>query len=166
MRSPSSFSPTVSFTQDAIEQGLASQADLLQVARQQPKRSLQREAFEKALIHKWNEGVRLGRDPGHAALKEWFQRHWLPFCRQARLDHVQGLQRWEEYGEDEFGRVLEALVAGDILCDRILDRMEHGKDNFEIINWALDWGLDTGRVLDVLLMIDINQARLEPSATV
>jgi hypothetical protein len=121
-------------------------------------------ALQEARNYRWYEGERLGRDPGDSALKEWFRRHWLPFCRAKRLEHVEGQQKWDAFAEDEFGQVYHLLVAGDLLLDRILDRMEHGSDNFEIINWALDWRLDMERVLDLLLMIDINRARLEPIA--
>jgi len=126
--------------------------------------SLQSAAWEEAHKHKWCEGERLGRDPGDAALKEWFRKHWLPFCRSKRLEHVEGQQKWDAFAEEEFGQVYQLLVEGDLLLDRILDRMENGFDNFEIINWALDWQLDMERVLELLLMIDINRARLEPIA--
>uniref|UniRef100_A0A7C4LPZ9 Uncharacterized protein n=1 Tax=Schlesneria paludicola TaxID=360056 RepID=A0A7C4LPZ9_9PLAN len=126
--------------------------------------SLHQFAWEEANRHRWFEGERLGRDPGDAALKEWFRKHWLPFCRHRRLEHVEGLQRWDAFALEEFGQVYRLLEEGDLLLDRILDRMEYGYDNFEIINWALDWHLDMDRVIELLLMIDINRARLEPIA--
>lgn len=127
-------------------------------------RSLYSAALEEALRHKWIESQKQGRDLGDAALKDWFRRHWLPFCRWKRLEHVEGMQRWTEFAEHEFGQVFQLIMEDDILCDRILDRMEHGYDNLEIINWALAWGLPMNRVIEHLELIDINRARLEPIA--
>lgn len=127
-------------------------------------RSLYSAALEEALRHKWIESQKHGCDLGEAALKDWFRKHWLPFCRGKRLEHVEGMQQWSEFAEHEFGQVFQLIMDDDILCDRILDRMEHGYDNLEIINWALGWGLPMGRVLSYLELIDINRARLEPIA--
>lgn len=126
--------------------------------------SLYSAGLEEALRHKWIESQKHGCDLGEAALKDWFRRHWLPFCRAKRLEHVEGLRQWHEFAEHEFGQVYELIVQEEVLCDRILDRMEHGYDNFEIINWGLSWGLPMERVRSLLEMIDINRARLEPLA--
>jgi len=126
--------------------------------------SLYDQALAEALKHKWIESQKQGRDLGDAALKDWFRRHWLPFCRVCRLEHIEGMRRWLEFAEHEFGQVYHMLLNGDLLLDRILDRMEHGYDNLEIINWGLSWGLPMPRVLELLEMIDINRARLEPIA--
>jgi hypothetical protein len=131
-----------------------------------PPQDIHSAAWEEAHKYKWILGERLGRDPGDAALKEWFRAFWLPFCRSKRLEHVEGQQCWSAFALKEFGQVYGLIVSGDLLLDRILDRMEHGSDNLEIINWALAWGLDMDRVHDFLLMIDINRARLEPIAFV
>ncbi len=127
-------------------------------------RSLYSAALEEALRHKWIESQKQGCDVGDVALKEWFRHHWLPFCRAKRLEHVEGTQQWHEFAEHEFGQVYQLIIDEDLLCDRILDRMEHGYDNLEIINWALGWGLPMNRVIDQLELIDINRARLEPLA--
>jgi hypothetical protein len=126
--------------------------------------SLYDEALAEALRHKWIESQKHGRDLGDSALKDWFRRHWLPFCRVCRLEHIEGMQRWVEFAEHDFGQVYHLLCSGDLLLDRILDRMELGYDNLEIINWALTWKLPMPRVLELLEMIDINRARLEPLA--
>lgn len=127
-------------------------------------RSLYSAALEEAQRHKWIESQKHGHDLGDTALKDWFRRFWLPFCRTRRLEHVEGMQRWVEFAEQEFGQVFQLIMDDDLLCDRILDRMEHGFDNLEIINWGLEWGLPMPRVIDLLELIDINRARLEPIA--
>uniref|UniRef100_A0A7C2NUY7 Uncharacterized protein n=1 Tax=Schlesneria paludicola TaxID=360056 RepID=A0A7C2NUY7_9PLAN len=126
--------------------------------------SLYDEALAEALRHKWIESQKQGHDLGDAALKDWFRRHWLPFCRECRLQHIEGLRKWQEFAEHEFGQVYQLILEGDLLLDRILDRMEHGSDNLEIINWGLAWGLPMPRVRYLLELIDINRARLEPIA--
>jgi len=127
--------------------------------------SLHNEALAEALKYKWIESQKQGRDLGEAALKAWFRKHWLPFCRECRLEHIEGMCRWVEFAEHEFGQVYQLLLNGDLLLDRILDRMEFfGFDNLEVINWGLDWGLPMPRVLQLLELIDINRARLEPIA--
>ncbi len=128
----------------------------------QPVRSVRHEGWQEALRHKWIESQKKGYDLGDTALKDWFRKHWLPFCRDKRLEHVEGQQRWEEFAEHEFGQVYELILDGDLLLDRILDRMEQGRDNLEIIIWALDWTMPMHRVVELLEMIDINRARLEP----
>ncbi|HET6424547.1 MAG TPA: hypothetical protein VFG20_12740 [Planctomycetaceae bacterium] len=127
-----------------------------------PTLSVRQEGWQEALRHKWIESQKTGYDLGDTALKDWFRKHWLPFCRVKRLEHVEGQQRWEEFAEKEFAQVFELILDGDLLLDRILDRMEDGSENLEIINWALDWAVSMPRVLELLEMIDINRARLEP----
>lgn len=127
-----------------------------------PVMSVRQEGWKEALKHKWIESQKKGYDLGETALKEWFRKHWLPFCRLKLLEYVEGQQRWEEFADHEFAPVFEMILDGDLLLDRILDRMEHGSDNYEIINWALDWALPMPRVIELLEIIDINRARLEP----
>ncbi|MBI1349142.1 hypothetical protein GC163_22970 [bacterium] len=121
-------------------------------------------ALEEAHKYKWIESQKSGHDLGDTALKDWFRKYWLPFCRAKRLEHVEGMQKWSEFAETEFGQVFQLIMVDDLLCDRVLDRMEHGCDNLEIINWGLTWGLPMERVIDLLELIDINRARLEPIA--
>lgn len=128
----------------------------------QAPRSIRWEGWQEALRHKWIESQKHGCDLGDRAVKDWFRKHWIPFCRICRLEHVEGEQRWEEFAEHEFGQISELILNGDLLVDCILDRMEHGLDNLEVINWALSWSMPIGRVIDLLELIDINRARLEP----
>jgi hypothetical protein len=167
MRSSLRLRRAVTFSPAAVAHGLASHEALVHAKQPPPPpppKDLHTAAMEEARRHKWYVGERLGRDPGDAALKEWFRDHWLPFCRCKRLEHVEGQQHWNAFAEKEFGQVYGLILSEDLLLDRILDRMEHGSDNLEIINWALSWGLDLERVHEFLLMIDINRARLEPIA--
>lgn len=126
-------------------------------------RSVHDAALEEAARHKWIESQKHGRDLGGLALDEWFRRHWLPYCRFCRLEHLRGRNPWREFGHHDFGRLSELLKQGDLLLDRIFDRLECGQENLDVINWAMDWGLDIDRVIELLELVDINRARLEPS---
>ena len=55
------------------------------------------------------------------------------------------------------------ILAGDLLVDRILDHLDGGSENLCVINWAIEFGLPTARVVDILEQIDVNRARLAPA---
>ena len=124
--------------------------------------SLYEEAVREAERHKWIESQKQGRDLGQCAIREWYRVYWLPYCRHKRLEHLQGRQCWQEFDDDQFGQLYSLLVAGDLLLDRILDRVYAGRENLDIINWAIDWGLPLERVVSLLSQLDVNRARLDP----
>lgn len=127
-----------------------------------PTASLYEEAVREAERHKWIESQKSGHDLGVTAIREWYAVHWYGYCRQKRLEHVQGCRCWREFGDDHFGQLYSLIIEGDLLVDRVLDRVDAGYENLEIINWALDWGLPASRVVDILAQIDVNRARLDP----
>ena len=112
--------------------------------------SLYEEACREAERHKWIESQKQGRDLGEHAIHEWYRNYWLSYCRHRRLEHLGGLRRWVEFSDEHFGCLYSLIVTGDLLVDRILDRVCAGHENLEIINWALDWGLSPERVVDIL----------------
>jgi hypothetical protein len=124
--------------------------------------SLYEEAFKEAERHKWIESQKHGRDLGETALREWYRKHWYMYCRRKRLEHLQGSQCWREFGDDHFGQLYSLIVAGDLLVDRILDRFYAGYENLDIIIWAYDWGLQVEKVLNILIQLDMNRARIDP----
>lgn len=124
--------------------------------------SLHREAYHEAERHKWIESQKHGRDLGYSAIREWYRVHWPRYCRLCRMEHLQGVRRWEEFGDEPFGHLYELIVTGDLLVDRILDRVYAGYENLSIINWAMEWGLPMDRVLNILGQMDVNRARLDP----
>lgn len=124
--------------------------------------SLYDEAAREAERHKWIESKKCGRDLGVHAIREWYRLYWPHYCRYKRLEHLRGSRRWVEFNDEPFGCLYSLIVQGDLLADRILDRVYAGYENLAIINWAIDWGLDIDRVLDILAQLDVNRARLEP----
>lgn len=126
--------------------------------------SLYAEAVKEAERHKWIESQKHGRDLGEAAIREWYRNYWNRFCRWRRMEHLQGTRRWREFGDDDFGHLHVLIVTGDLLVDRILDRVYAGHENLSIINWALCWGLPMERVIRILAQLDVNRAHLDPNA--
>ena len=126
--------------------------------------SLHEEGLKEAQRHKWIESQKHGRDLGLNAIQQWYRDYWIPYCRCKRLEHVQGSQRWQEFESQDFGRIYARLIEGDLLVDRILDRVYIGMENLEIINWVLDWNLSIDRTIEILAQLDVNGARLEPVA--
>ena len=124
--------------------------------------SLYDEAVQEADRHKWIESQKQGRDLGQLAVREWYRVHWLRYCRCKRLEHVRGQRCWREFDETTFGQLYSLIITGDLLVDRILDRVDHGDENLDIILWAIEWGLPIRPVVRILEQIDVNRARMEP----
>lgn len=128
-----------------------------------PARSLYEYAAQEADRHKWLVSERLGRDGGWRAWSEWWEMYWPAFCRHRRLEHLRGEARWKEFEDDAFGRFYDLLLAGDLLLDRILDRVAEGWENLEFACWVQEWGLPRDRVVQILEVVNINMfGRLEP----
>lgn len=127
--------------------------------------SLYVEAVKEAERHKWIESQKQGRDLGDHAILHWYSVHWPLFCRQKRLEHLEGRRRWHEFSDSGFGQLYSLLLDGDLLVDRILDRVYAGYENLDLINWAMTWGLPMNRVINILEQIDVNRARLDPKRT-
>lgn len=123
------------------------------------------EALREAERHKWIESQKHGRDLGETAIREWYRKHWLLYCRYCCMEHLEGRRRWREFGDDQFGHLFSVLVAEDLLADRVLDRVYAGLENLGIINWAIDWGLPVKRVVEILSHVDMNRSRLDPQCS-
>lgn len=124
--------------------------------------SLYDEARREAERHKWIESQKQGRDLGDQAIRDWFRVYWLIYCRCRRLEHVRGVRFWQEFEDDAFQQLYSLIITGDLLLDRVLDRLDAGLENLDVLIWAHEWGLPIDRVLDILEQIDVNRARLEP----
>ena len=124
--------------------------------------SVYTESEQEALRFKWIESERAGRDLGDAAIKKWVKDHWCGYLRARWLEHLQGKRFWVELDRGDFGLLQRRFHDNSLLLDRILDRLKAGKENLDIISWALDWGIPTSSVLDILEALDINSRRLIP----
>ena len=124
--------------------------------------SIHHAAREEADRHRWIESQKQGRDLGLQAVRDWYRRYWLKFCRHRHLEHLAGDHFWSEFQVENFGDIITLLENEDTLVDRILDRVVYGQENLEIIQWAFDWGMPMHRVLSILSQLNVNAARLEP----
>ena len=127
-----------------------------------PAMNLFERAYREAERHKWLESERSGYDVGEGAIREWYNTRWPRFCRTCQLQHVAGRVRWDQFDPATFGTLHDAIASGDVLADRILDRIDAGWENLTILLWAREWGLPMKAVLTILERIDVNRARLDP----
>jgi hypothetical protein len=115
---------------------------------------------QEALRYKWIESEKAGRDLGEAAIRRWVQQHWWGYLRDRWLEHIHGKRFWVELDKGDFGILQKAFQDKSLLLDRIIDRLKTGQENLEIILWALDWGIETASVRQILETLDINSRRL------
>jgi hypothetical protein len=126
------------------------------------KSSVYVESEQEALRYKWIESEKAGHDLGDAAIRRWVKDHWWGFLRSRWLEHLQGKRFWVELDRGDFGLLQREFDDKILLLDRILDRLKTGQENLDVIIWALDWGVDTRPVLQILEALDVNSRRLCP----
>jgi hypothetical protein len=125
--------------------------------------SLYEAAFEEADRHKWLVSERLKRDAGLTALSEWWLHYWPRFCRHRRIEHLLGAIKWREFEEDAYGRFRNQMQIGDPLVTAILTRVGEGWENLDFTCWMHDTGLPSEPVLEILEVVNINDAsRMDP----
>jgi len=115
---------------------------------------------EEAQRFKWIESEKAGRDLGETAIRTWIRQHWNGFLRQRWLDHLQGKTFWIELDHGDFG-LLQTAFRASPLIDPILEHFKHGRENLEIIVWALNNGRSMSEVLEILEALDVNSRRIE-----
>jgi hypothetical protein len=124
------------------------------------KASVYAESEKEAQQFKWIESEKAGRDLGEDALRRWVKDHWWGYLRARWLEHLQGKRFWVELDRGDFGLLQREFHESTLLLDRILDRLKHGRENLDILLWAIDWGIPTEDVIKILEALDINSRRL------
>ncbi len=94
-----------------------------------------------------------------AAAEEWNRKHWWEWARKRWLEHIRGETFWIELGESDFNLVNTGISEDRYLLEQILEKLESGKENLSIINWAVDLGADMDEVVGILVKLDLNQSR-------
>jgi hypothetical protein len=122
--------------------------------------SLHRCGEEEAQRYKWIESERAGRDLGETAIRRWIGEHWNGFLRHRWLEHLQGKTFWIELDQGDFGLLRTAFKASPLI-DPIVEHFKHGRENLDIILWALKNRLPMNDVLEILLALDVNSRRIE-----
>jgi hypothetical protein len=110
--------------------------------------------------HKWIESEKAGRDLGEWAIRCWVREHWNGFLRDRWLEHLQGRTFWIELDHNDFG-LLQRAFQDSLLIDEILQRLKSGRENLDILNWAIDNDQPMDEVLEILEALDINSRRIE-----
>jgi hypothetical protein len=122
--------------------------------------SLHKCGEEEALRFKWIESEKAGRDLGETAIRTWIGQHWHGFLRHRWLEHLQGKTFWIELDHRDFGLLRRAFQSSSLI-DPIIEHLKHGRENLDIIQWALRHHWPMGEVHEILLALDVNSGRLE-----
>jgi len=97
---------------------------------------------------------------GEWAIRCWVREHWNGFLRDRWLEHLQGRTFWIELDHNDFG-LLQRAFQDSLLIDEILQRLKGGRENLDILNWAIDNEQPMDEVLEILEALDINSRRIE-----
>jgi hypothetical protein len=114
---------------------------------------------EEAQRFKWIESEKAGRDLGETAIRTWIRRHWHGFLRHRWLEHLQGKTYWIELDHGDFGILQKAFQASSLI-DPILEHLKVGRENLDIIVWALKTEVSMTEVHEILETLDVNSRRI------
>ena len=128
-----------------------------------PVKSLCKHSYLEALRYKWIESEKAGYDLGDRAIGDWLTRHWHGWCRARWIEHITGETVWVEFNADAFSSLARNYKGDRLLLDRVLDRLRCGSENLDVIIWASEWKVDVESVIEILSLIDINRARIDPA---
>ena len=119
-------------------------------------------AFVEACEHRWVESEKCGYDLGETAFFEWYRRFWDSFVRLRHVEHLLGEIFWEEFPETSFAVFRPVLNDRDEFCHEVIDLYRQGWENLDFYTRAyqVDWNIE--RVFDLLLLINMNDARMTP----
>ena len=119
-------------------------------------------AYLDACRHRWIESQKRGCDLGDFAIRDWYQRFWWTFLRYRHSEHILGNYRWDEFPQRSFATARPLLDGNDQLAATIIGLYLEGFENLDIISWANRSGHHFDSVYECLLLINMNDARLDP----
>jgi hypothetical protein len=121
------------------------------------------EEAERAIReHKWVESEKAGRDLGVSAERDWVENYWRTFWRSRLVQHLRGESFFAEFGTERFGVFSGRFVELKGLLDIVLERVQRGAENLDLIRWGCQEHLPRSQLLQVLVAADINRHRLPP----
>lgn len=126
------------------------------------KRSLFADGRVEADKFKWYRSEEAGRDLGEAAINHWVRDHWNGYLRTKWLEHLQGKTFWIELTRCEFGVLRNQCESDEDLLNRIIDKLKVGKENLDVIQWAVAEHLPLPPVHRILTAVDVNSCHLCP----
>ncbi len=125
-----------------------------------PKKSVHRECIEEENKHKWIESEKAGYDLGEACVKRWVKEHWRGYLRGKWVEHLQGKCFWVELDRGDFGLLQRKFQSQAELLDLILNQLASGKENLDVLDWAVASRISTDPVKEILESLDVNSQRL------
>ncbi len=118
------------------------------------------EASKEAYRHKWIESEKSGHDLGDAAIEDWYRNFWNKFVRERWLQHIQGEIYWPELDNNDFALLENELTDCRPQVDKIIEILEQGGENLDIVQWAIDSHEDMDCIMRILSRLDLNSHRL------
>ena len=112
--------------------------------------SLHAEGDSEAKRHRWLESEKAKCDLGERAIMDWVQRHWTGFCRA----------KWLELPGEYSGLLPRRFPDNHAVLSAVLDQLMAGKENLDILNWAMDTNQPRDLVFEILMALDVNSIRL------
>lgn len=125
-----------------------------------PVQGIFEEASKEAYRHKWIESEKAGHDIGDNAIEDWHRRFWHKFVRERWIQHIRGQVFWRELDNDDFGILNREFDDCRETADTIVNMLENGGENLDIVQWALHNDQDMPSVLHILGRLDLNAHRL------
>jgi hypothetical protein len=127
-----------------------------------PKQSIIPGAVDRAHKHKWYESEKANHDVGHNAIIQWRDAFWLKYVKGCFYEHLAGEYLYEEFNEKSYNILQVFTFRTPSLRSRIQAQLRDGRENLEIINWAMDNGYDMEEVIGFMERADVNFCRLLP----
>ena len=114
----------------------------------------------EAQKYKWYRSEEAGCDVGEPAIKQWIGEHWNGYLRTRWLEHLHGKTYWHELHGCVFG-ILKQHNHDECLLNEIVEKLKEGKENLDIIKWAIAENRPLPEVKAILADVDINSTHLK-----
>ena len=124
------------------------------------QKSVHRECIEEENKHKWIESEKAGYDLGEACVRRWVKEHWRGYLRGKWVEHLQGKCFWVELDRGDFGLLQRKFQSQAELLDLILNQLASGRENLDVLDWAVASRISTDPVKEILESLDVNSQRL------
>jgi hypothetical protein len=124
------------------------------------KKSVHDDCIREEDKHKWIASEKAGYDLGESSVRHWVKEHWRGYLRARWVEHLQGKCFWVELDRGDFGLLQREFQTQRELLDEILNQLAAGKENLDVLDWAVNKGISTESVKEILEALDINSRRL------
>lgn len=125
------------------------------------KKSVHCECIEEENKYKWIESEKAGYDLGEGCVRRWVKEHWRGYLRAKWVEHLQGKCFWVELDRGDFGLLQRKFQSQSELLDVILGQLAAGKENLDVIDWAIACQMCLDPINEILEALDVNSRRLE-----